>query len=80
MREKSPIEGFTERPTRPSHMLMFLAFTVAAVEVFSYARICRFILTYAECLCSHGVSPFRVSVFACGRGATVAYTYITLCV
>ena len=33
----------------------------------------------AECLCSHGVSPFGVSVFACGRGATVAYTYITLC-
>jgi len=28
MREKSPIESFTERPTRPTHMLMHIAFTV----------------------------------------------------
>lgn len=28
MREKSPIESFTERPTRPPHMLMHITFTV----------------------------------------------------
>ena len=34
MREKSPIESFTERPARPSHMLMYIAFMVATVRAF----------------------------------------------